>query len=74
MGKRHAGLAAFAPEALAEYGRCAQIVGTAHSVCEDYRASATIDLDHDRTDVAADRRLQQPLRVLWGSTALWASV
>ena len=66
MGQRHAGLAAFAPEALAEYGRCAQIVGTAHSVCEDYRASVTIDLDHDRTDVSADRRLQQPLRVLWG--------
>jgi haloacetate dehalogenase len=25
-----------------------------------------IDLDHDRTDVAAGRRLAQPLRVLWG--------
>ncbi len=66
MGKRHAGLAAFSPEALAEYERCVQIAGTAHSICEDYRASATIDLDHDRADVAADRRLQQMLRVLWG--------
>ena len=66
MGKRHAGLAAFAPEAFAEYERCAQIGGTAHSVCEDYRASSSIDLAHDRLDVAAHQALQQPLRVLWG--------
>jgi haloacetate dehalogenase len=66
MGKRHAGLAAFAPEALADYERCVKIPGTAHSICEDYRASAGIDLDHDRADVAANQRLQQPLRVLWG--------
>ncbi len=66
MGKRHAGLAAFAPAALAEYERCAQIPGTAESICEDYRASATIDLAYDRADVAAGLRLEQPLRVLWG--------
>jgi haloacetate dehalogenase len=50
MGSRHAGLAPFAPEALAEYERCV----------------AGIDLDHDRTDMAAGLRLEQPLRVLWG--------
>ena len=82
MGKRHAGLAAFAPAALAEYERCAQIPGTAMSLCEDYRASATIDLVHDRADVAAGLKLMQPLRVLWGEhgavgkcfdvPALWA--
>lgn len=66
MGKRHAGLGAFAPAALAEYERCVQIPGTAMSICEDYRASATIDLAHDRADVAAGRQLAQPLRVLWG--------
>lgn len=66
MGKRHAGLAAFAPEALAEYERCVQIPGSAESICEDYRASATIDLEHDRADLAAGRKLAQPLRVLWG--------
>jgi haloacetate dehalogenase len=66
MGKRHAGLAAFAPAALAEYERCVQIPGTAASICEDYRASATLDLAHDRVDVAAGLRLAQPLRVLWG--------
>ena len=66
MGKRHAGLAAFAPEALAVYERCAQIAGTPHSICEDYRASRTIDLEQDRLDIAADQKLRQPLRVLWG--------
>ena len=29
-------------------------------------AHDTIDLDHDRLDIAARRKLQQPLRVLWG--------
>ena len=66
MGKRHAGLAAFAPAALAEYERCARIPGTGTSICEDYRASASIDLEHDRADIAASRELKQPLRVLWG--------
>ncbi len=66
MGKRHAGLAAFAPEALAEYERCAQIAGTAHAICEDYRASSSIDLMHDRADIASGRKLEQPVKVLWG--------
>jgi haloacetate dehalogenase len=66
MGKRHAGLAAFAPQALAEYERCVSIPGSAQAICADYRASATIDLEHDRADIAASRRLELPLRVLWG--------
>ena len=84
MGRRHAGLAAFAPQALAEYGRCIQIAGSAASMCEDYRASAGIDLEHDRVDRAARHRLAQPLRVLWGADGvvercfdvarLWAEV
>jgi haloacetate dehalogenase len=66
MGKRHAGLGAFAPEALAEYERCIAIPGSAEAICEDYRASAGIDLVHDRADMVAGRKLAQPLRVLWG--------
>ncbi len=66
MGKRHAGLAAFAPEALAEYERCIQIPGSARSICEDYRASAGIDLEHDSADLAASKKLELPVRVLWG--------
>jgi len=67
IGRRHAGLAAFAPPALAEYERCIARPGTAHAICEDYRASASIDLDHDRADRAAGRKLVMPLRVLWGA-------
>ena len=66
IGGRHAGLAPFSPQALAEYERCAALPGTGRSICEDYRASASIDLEHDRADVLAGRRLSQPLRVLWG--------
>jgi haloacetate dehalogenase len=65
MGSRHAGLGAFSPQAMAEYERCIAIDGSARGVCEDYRASASIDLMHDREDVAAGRKLPQPLRVLW---------
>jgi haloacetate dehalogenase len=67
IGRRHAGLSAFAPEALAEYRRCIRIPGSAASICEDYRASAAIDLEHDRADRAAGRGLTMPLRVLWGA-------
>jgi haloacetate dehalogenase len=66
MGARHAGLGAFDAAALADYERCAALPGTAASICEDYRASATIDLEHDRADVAAGRLLPMPLHVLWG--------
>ncbi len=66
MGARHAGLDAFAPEALAEYERCVAIPGTAQSICADYRASAGIDLQHDQADQDAGRKLAQPLCVLWG--------
>ncbi|WP_416758360.1 alpha/beta fold hydrolase [Roseateles sp. So40a] len=67
MGRRSAGLAPFHPLALAEYQRCAALPGTARGICEDYRASAGIDLVHDREDRAADRRLAMPLLVLWGA-------
>lgn len=67
MGHRHAGLEAFDPPALAQYERCAAMPGSAHAICEDYRASATIDLEHDRVDRAANKKLHLELRVLWGA-------
>jgi haloacetate dehalogenase len=67
MGSRHAGLAPFSAAALAEYERCITIAGSAHSICEDYRAAASIDLVHEREDIAAARRIEAPLRVLWGA-------
>jgi haloacetate dehalogenase len=71
MGVRGA-LDAFDPRALAEYERCLSLPGTAHALCEDYRAAATIDLVHDRADRAAGRRLGLPLQVLWGERGIIA--
>lgn len=66
MGRRSAGLAPFDPRALAEYQRTLGLPGTAHGICEDYRASASIDLEHDRIDRETDVRLSRPLLALWG--------
>ncbi|WP_370659655.1 alpha/beta fold hydrolase [Massilia polaris] len=66
MGSRSAGLAPFDPRALKEYQRCLALPGAAHGLCEDYRASASIDLEHDRIDLERGYRLPMPLLVLWG--------
>lgn len=55
----------FAPEALTEYERAFSDPATIHATCEDYRAGATIDLEHDRAD--RDRRLECPALVVWGA-------
>jgi haloacetate dehalogenase len=66
LGRRSAGLAPFDPRALAEYVRCLELPGTAHGLCEDYRASASIDLVHDQLDIDKKNFLQQAVLVLWG--------
>ncbi|MCE8021372.1 alpha/beta hydrolase [Halomonas sp. MCCC 1A11036] len=66
MGGRHASLDAFDPSAIAEYQRCLAQPGAAHALCEDYRASNGIDLEHDRADRTAGRRIACPISVLWG--------
>jgi haloacetate dehalogenase len=38
-----------------------------HATCEDFRAAAGIDLEMDRADDAAGRKIQCPLHVLWGT-------
>jgi len=38
-----------------------------HAICEEYRAAATIDREHDRADLATGRRIGCPLLVLWSS-------
>jgi haloacetate dehalogenase len=52
-------------EVYAEYLRCFQDPATLHAMCEDYRAGATIDLDHDKTDLGTLVRC--PLLVIWGA-------
>ncbi|SDC39965.1 haloacetate dehalogenase [Cupriavidus sp. YR651] len=67
MGGRSAGLAPFTEAALAEYLRCLKTPGAAHGLCEDYRASAGIDLEHDRADIAAGRMVECEMLALWGA-------
>jgi haloacetate dehalogenase len=47
LGGLGGGLASFDPRALAEYERCFADPATIHATCEDYRAAASIDLEHD---------------------------
>jgi haloacetate dehalogenase len=56
----------FAEEAFAEYLRCFRDPATIHASCEDYRAAATVDLEHDRADRDAGRRVRCPVLALWG--------
>jgi len=56
---------AFTREALDEYLRCLT-KETIHASCEDYRASASIDIEHDQMDIDAGRKIRCPLLCLWG--------
>ncbi len=57
----------FAPEALADYLAAARDPAAILGMCEDYRAAATIDLEHDRASRDAGAKIGCPLLVLWGS-------
>lgn len=54
------------PQALAEYERCFCRAEAIHSACEDYRASAGIDLDHDRESRTRGQHIACDTLVLWG--------
>lgn len=53
-------------EALREYHRCFCTPQAIHSACEDYRASAGIDLEHDRASRAAGQKVACDILLLWG--------
>jgi len=65
-GWGNAGLSIFEPQALAEYERCFT-PATIHTMCEDYRASAGIDLAHDRLSRERGEKVACDLLVLWGA-------
>jgi haloacetate dehalogenase len=68
LAKTEQGLSFFGKEALAEYMRCFRNTATVHAMCEDYRATAGVDLAMDTADLAAGRRIETPLLLLWGAT------
>jgi haloacetate dehalogenase len=57
----------FHPDALADYLEAARNPNMIRGMCEDYRAAASIDLEHDRASRSAGQKVQCPLLVLWGS-------
>jgi haloacetate dehalogenase len=65
-------LAFIEPEALADYERCFCRAETIHAACEDYRAAASIDLEHDRASRAAGEKIACDLLVLWGERGVVA--
>jgi haloacetate dehalogenase len=64
LGGYGTGTQVFAPEAYAEYQRYFRDPKAIHAMCEDYRAAATIDLDHDEAD--RGRKVGCQLLALWG--------
>jgi haloacetate dehalogenase len=68
LAKTPAGLSFFKPAVLAEYIRCIKNPATIHAMCEDYRATIGIDLETDTADVAAGRKVDCPVLLLWGAS------
>jgi haloacetate dehalogenase len=58
---------AIGPEVMNEYARAFSNEQTIHATSEDFRAAADIDLEMDRADEQAGRKIQCPVRALWGA-------
>jgi len=65
MGWGAAGAGDFDPAQLAEYRRCWRDPAMIHGSCSDYRAAATIDLEHDGVDI--ERKVACPTLAFWGT-------
>ena len=57
----------FSPDVRAAYVQALRDPGHAHAICEEYRAAATLDREHDRVDRTSGRRISCPLLVLWSA-------
>lgn len=72
VGREEPDLSKFDENAVREYVRCFADPAAIHASCEDYRAAGSIDLEHDRADRAAGRKLRVPLLTLWGGEGVIA--
>jgi haloacetate dehalogenase len=59
------GQGSFGPEILEEYVATYRDPARVHGICEEYRAAATIDVEHDRADKEASKRIECPMLHLW---------
>ena len=60
------GQGSFGQQILDEYLTTYRDPARVHGVCEEYRAAATIDVEHDRVDKEAGKRIECPMLHLWG--------
>jgi haloacetate dehalogenase len=67
LGRWGSPAAVFPPDVRAAYVRALRDPAHAHAICEEYRAAATIDREHDAADRAAGRRIACPLLALWSA-------
>jgi len=68
FGRWGTGDAGITKEAYAVYLDHFRDPATIHATCEDYRAGATIDLEHDAADL--ERKVACPMQALWGKKGL----
>jgi haloacetate dehalogenase len=61
------GRGSFGPEILEEYLSTYRDPARVHGICEEYRAAASIDVEHDRADKGVSRRIECPMRHLWAA-------
>ena len=66
---RHGGGDPIDPCSIAAYVEAFRRPDVVAATCADYRAAAGIDLEHDRADRDAGRRVEAPLLALWGRTS-----
>jgi haloacetate dehalogenase len=59
------GQGSFGGEILDEYVSTYRDPVRVHGICEEYRAAATIDVEHDRADKEAGKRIECPMLHLW---------
>jgi haloacetate dehalogenase len=59
------GRGSFGPDILEEYVSMYRDPVRVHGVCEEYRAAATIDAQHDQADKDAHRQIECPMLHLW---------
>jgi len=58
---------AIATDTMNEYMRAFSNAAAIHASCEDFRAAADIDLEMDKADDEAGKKIECPLHVLWGA-------
>jgi haloacetate dehalogenase len=61
------GQGSFGPEIRSEYMETYRDSDRVHAICEEYRAAATLDIEHDKADQKESRRITCPMLHLWAA-------